>query len=61
VFSKCSCLTSIELLSSVTHIGCYAFEGCNSLTVYCEAESQPSGWSSIWNSSDCPVVWGYKG
>ena len=59
-FSQCSSLTSIEIPSSVTHIGSYAFEGCNSLTVYCEAESQPSGWSSIWNSSDCPVVWGYK-
>ena len=59
-FNRCSSLTSIEIPNSVTNIGYYAFSGCDSLTIYCEAESQPSGWDSDWNYSDCPVVWGYK-
>ena len=29
-------------------------------TIYCEAETQPSGWDSSWNSSNCPVVWDCK-
>ena len=50
--------------SSVTTIGYRAFSGCNNLTIYCEATSQPSGWDSSWNwnvswSSSLPVVWGY--
>ncbi|MBR2381710.1 MAG: leucine-rich repeat protein [Clostridia bacterium] len=58
-FEGCTSLTSIEIPDSVTSIGVDAFEGCTSLTIYCEAESQPSGWESSWNSSDRPVVWGY--
>ena len=60
-FSGCSALTSIEIPNSVTSIGYNAFYGCSNLTIYCEAESEPSGWGSWWNSSNCPVVWGYKG
>ncbi|MDE7336991.1 MAG: leucine-rich repeat domain-containing protein, partial [Clostridia bacterium] len=59
-FSYCTSLTSIEIPSSVTSIGSSAFYDCSSLTIYCEAESQPSGWHRDWNSSDRPVVWGYK-
>ena len=38
-----------------------AFDGCSSLTIYCEAEEQPSGWASDWNKLDSEsvihVVW----
>ena len=60
-FYNCSSLTSIVIPSSVTSIGEDAFSGCSSLTIYCEAESQPAGWNTSWNPSNCPVVWGYKG
>ena len=59
-FANCSSLTSVLIGDSVTSIGRNAFYGCSSLTIYCEAESQPEGWNVNWNSSNRPVVWGYK-
>ena len=57
-FSDCSSLTSIYIPSSVTIIGSYAFDGCSNLTIYCQASSEPSGWSGLsWNYSNRPVVW----
>ena len=59
-FDGCSSLTSVVIPESVGYVDNYAFSGCSSLTIYCEADEQPWGWSSDWNSSNCPVVWGYK-
>ena len=59
-FIYCTSLTSVVIPDSVTSIGYCAFAECTSLTIYCEASKEPSGWDSDWNSSNCPVVWGYK-
>jgi len=58
-FANGNRLTSIIIPDSVTSIGSGAFENCYNLTIYCEAASKPSGWSSNWNYSNCHVVWGY--
>ena len=56
-FYENAVIASITISESVTYIGDYAFYDCNALTIYCEASSEPGGWSSSWNSSDRPVVW----
>lgn len=66
-FYSCYSLDSIVIPSSVTYIGMDAFSECASgLTVYCEAEEQPSSWDVEWNKIDdsCVIeniVWGYYG
>ena len=59
-FSFCTSLTSIVIPISVTSIGEYAFYDCTTLIIYCEASSEPSGWSYFWNSYR-PVVYNYQG
>ena len=61
-FYNCTSLTSVIIPNSVEVLGDYAFSWCTSLTtIYCEAQSQPEGWDSNWNSSSAQVVWGYTG
>ena len=50
-------LTSITIPKNITNVGNMALWGCYSLTIYCEAEKQPSGWDNDWNYSNSPVVW----
>ena len=59
-FSDCGSLTSITIPNSVTSIGREEFSYCTSLkTIYCEAESQPSGWVYWWKANcSANVVWG---
>lgn len=59
-FRNCTGLTKIFIPATVEYVGYYAFFMCNNLTIYCEATSQPKGWSEKWNPSNCPVVWGAK-
>ena len=56
-FFGCTGLTSVVISSSVTSIGYETFRNCTKLTIYCEAESQPSGWNIGWNYSNRPVHW----
>lgn len=58
-FNCCTSLQSIIIPADVTTIGTNAFYGCTSLTIYCEAEGAPDGWSDGWNGS-CPVIWNYN-
>ncbi len=56
VFRGYSNLTSIKIPTSVTSIETGAFSECISLTIYCEAMSKPSEWSSSWNYYNRHVV-----
>ena len=65
-FEECKAIETIILARCVTSVGLYPFSYCNpSLTIYCEAESRPSGWSGSWDNYDYggsikySVVWGY--
>ena len=55
----------LEIPDSVTSIGERVFYNYTSLTIYCEAESIPSGWHFDWNklnwsNSKVSTVWNYK-
>ena len=58
-FQSCKSLESIIIPNLVHTIRPNVFNNCDSLTIYCEAISQPSGWSA-WNPDNRPVVCGYK-
>ncbi len=60
-FYGCINLKSIVIPKGVAEIGFSAFERCKRLSVFCEAEREPEGWSKAWNSGKRPVEWGYFG
>ena len=57
-FGYCTSLISVTIPSSVITIGARAFVACNLLTIYCEATSQPAGWSYVWLVDEIPVYYG---
>lgn len=56
-FAYCEALETIKIADTATTIGDSAFANCDTLTIYCEAASKPSGWHDNWNPSDCKVLW----
>ena len=60
-FSWCSTLANIVIPNSVTTMGRGVFYKSELITISCETITKPDGWNSDWNSSNRPVVWGYKG
>ena len=59
-FYECKKIKKVYLTSMVTSIEDSVFYKCNSLTIYCEVEEKPSGWSDFWNSGNNLVCWGYS-
>ena len=59
-FNYCQKLQELHIPSSVTHVGANVLLSVSNATVYCQAASQPKGWSPKWNSYSLPVVWGCR-
>ena len=60
-FSFCDSLSQIIIPKSVVILEAQTFfEGNPDLIVYCEVESQPSGWDIGWSANVKEVIWGYK-
>lgn len=57
-FAFCTALSNIVIPNSVLIIGDDAFGNCSNLTINCETQAKPNGWSETWNSSNRPVNWG---
>ena len=58
-FNECDNLEKIIIPLKVENINLDAFYGCDKVHIYCEAAEKPSTWSTNWNSTNCPVTWGY--
>lgn len=59
-FQGCGSLQELYIPKNVTEVGEKLFSMCHGITVYCEAESKPAGWSDDWlaQSENVTVVWG---
>ena len=57
-FLDCNSLTTVTIPNSVASIGEDAFDGC-SATIYCDFESKPRNWSSVWCGEEYKgeIVW----
>lgn len=61
-FQGCDALKELYIPDNVTEVGEKLFSMCEQgITVYCEAESKPDGWSDDWlvGSENVTVIWGY--
>ena len=59
-FNLCFELEELYFSISVTYLGHNLFEGSENIIIYCEATSNPEGWSSTWNITNNQVVWGHQ-
>lgn len=70
-FGECDDLTQVWIRDTVQTINALSwqngpFEGCNAsqLTIYCEADAKPDGWSDYWalvgENTPATVVWSQK-
>ena len=59
-FWGCASLVEAYIPKSVVNIYSDAFAECPKLTIYCEYETQPSGYWSGWCDSTTTVIWGYN-
>ena len=57
-FGGVSSVSSVIIPASVESIGNYAFSSIN--TIYCEAQTKPTSWSSKWAGSSSNVIWGHN-
>ena len=68
-FLGCHVLSEVFIPASVQTIGAQALEirndyydvaGYGKATIYCEAQSKPTGWNDNWTTSEVEVIWGAK-
>lgn len=57
-FRDCGEISRLTIPVTINYIGYNAFS--SAVTVYCEASSRPSRWSSSWCNSSAEVLWGYR-
>ena len=55
-FRYCDNLKTVVFPETLSKLGNFVFVS-SSPKIFCEAESQPSGWASNWNNSKCTVYW----
>lgn len=53
-------LKSVIIPDCVKTMWSHVFTDNPNLIIYCEAESEPSGWFATWNSFGGQIVWNYK-
>ncbi len=56
-FTACVSLGIVSVPSSIESVDNTAFSNIGGITIYCEAQTRPAGWSSNWNPLNNPVIW----
>lgn len=61
-FSSCGFLRKIMIPNNVLIMGYGVFYNCSyDLVVYCNNESQPTGWQNYWTGSNVKIIWNVSG